>query len=556
MATTAIYARYSSDLQTERSIDDQVAACTTFAGRLGLDGPFATFADRGLSGASMATRDQLQALLALVRGRRVHIVVSEALDRLSRDQADIAIIHRTIKAAGARLLTISEGEVDALHIGLKGTMNQLFLEELARKTRRGLIGVAKEGRIAGGRCFGYRAVPGRPGEREIDEAEAAIVRRIFAEYLEGRSVGAIAARLNAEGVPAPRGGLWAKNIISGDARAGDGVLCNELYRGRLVFNRRRFRKDPETGRRSSTLNPPSEWVVVEVPHLAIIDAATWERARSHRRPLGPGEQPQSRRRPKRLLSGLLRCGQCGGAVTVVTGARSPRLGCTTARDKGACQQRASVRLDLIERRVLDGLRAHLLSPELVAEAVRAYHDELRQSQAQAHRRRAELDRDLAEAQRKARRLAEKVLDSDGPQPTLHAMLREAEARIAAIEAELVEAPPPSVVTLHPAAAESYRAYVETFSLLADGAIDLSPDATAAIRDLIDAVTIAPDADARDGWAVTVDGLLAAILAMSAHEKTPATRAGVLAGDLVTFVVGAGARSGRKSSAGPRIRFAA
>lgn len=147
-------------------------------------------------------------------------------------------------------------------------------------------------------------------------------------------------------------------------------------------------------------------------------------------------QAQSRRRPKRLLSGLLRCGQCGGPVTVVTGARSPRLGCTTARDKGTCTQHASVRLDLIERRVLDGLRTHLLAPELVAEAVRAYHDEMRQHQAQTQRRRGDLQRDLAEAQRKARRLAEKLLDSDGPQPTLQSMLREAEARIGLLAAIL------------------------------------------------------------------------------------------------------------------------
>ena len=91
---TAIYARYSSDLQNERSIDDQIAACQEYAARCGIAGAFDVYADAALSGASMATRPQLLALMAAVRARRVSAVITEAIDRLSRDQADVHLIRR------------------------------------------------------------------------------------------------------------------------------------------------------------------------------------------------------------------------------------------------------------------------------------------------------------------------------------------------------------------------------------------------------------------------------------------------------------------------------
>ena len=97
---------------------------------------------------------------------------------------------------------------------------------------------------------------GRPltGERRINAQEAAIVRRIFEDYAAGVSPRAIAKRLNAEGVPGPRR-KWGPSTIHGNRQRGTGILNNELYIGRLVWNRLRYVKDPETGKRVSRLNP-------------------------------------------------------------------------------------------------------------------------------------------------------------------------------------------------------------------------------------------------------------------------------------------------------------
>ena len=111
------------------------------------------------------------------------VVVAEALDRLSRDQEDIAALYKQLGFAGVRLVTLAEGEISELHVGLKGTMNALFLKDLAMKTRRGLEGRVRQGRSGGGLCYGYQTVretdaAGNPirGGRLIDDGEAEVVR--------------------------------------------------------------------------------------------------------------------------------------------------------------------------------------------------------------------------------------------------------------------------------------------------------------------------------------------------------------------------------------------
>jgi site-specific DNA recombinase len=89
----------------------------------------------------------------------------------------------------------------------------------------------------------------------IDPTQAEVVERIFRDYASGTSPRAIAFGLNREGVPGPRGSAWAQSTINGNRQRGTGVLNNELYIGRLVWNRLEYVKDPDTGKRVSRLNP-------------------------------------------------------------------------------------------------------------------------------------------------------------------------------------------------------------------------------------------------------------------------------------------------------------
>jgi DNA invertase Pin-like site-specific DNA recombinase len=134
------------------------------------------------------------------------VVVAEALDRISRDQEDLAGIYKRLCFKQIEIRTVQDGRAEEIHVGIKGLVGALYLRDLAQKTRRGQAGVVRDGRHNGGRSYGYRAVPGQAGRLEIEEAEASIVRSIFDSYLASRSPRDIACALNRAGIPGPRGG--------------------------------------------------------------------------------------------------------------------------------------------------------------------------------------------------------------------------------------------------------------------------------------------------------------------------------------------------------------
>ena len=282
--------------------------------------------------------------------------------------------------AGVKIIALSEGEITHLHVGLKGTMNALFLKDLADKTRRGLRGPVEAGKAGGGLCYGYDVVKrsdaaGEPirGERRINAREAEIVRRIFREFAAGKSPRAIALDLNREGVPGPFGSAWGDTTIRGHACRGNGILNNELNIGHLVWNRTRFIKDPSTGRRVSRRNPEADWIRSEVPELRIVDDALWQAARARQAELAKvfeattiGERNarakrlNGTRRHVFLLSGLLSCGCCQGKYGIIS---KDRYGCLNHCRRGSCSNRRTIQRALIEQRVLAGLAERLVSTE-------------------------------------------------------------------------------------------------------------------------------------------------------------------------------------------------
>ena len=245
----AIYARYSSDLQSRASIEDQIRLAREYAERQGW-AIAEIYTDYGISGASMM-RPGLQALMADAQLKKFDVVLSEALDRISRDQGDTANIHKRMRFHGIKIYTLSEGWVDMIQVGFKGMMNQMFLTELAAKVRRGQRGRVENGKIAAGLGYGYEVVrefdaKGEPvrGERRIKPDEAAIVVRIFEEFASGRTAKAIAKGLNEDGVRSPSGSGWAYSSINGNRKRGTGIINNEMYAGKIVWNRVREDRDP------------------------------------------------------------------------------------------------------------------------------------------------------------------------------------------------------------------------------------------------------------------------------------------------------------------------
>jgi DNA invertase Pin-like site-specific DNA recombinase len=159
----ALYARYSSDNQRDASIADQLRVCRTFAERQGWT-ICEEYTDHAVSGATLL-RAGFQALMRDALSRRFDVVLAESLDRFSRDQEDTAGLFKRLTFAGVNIVTIAEGDITHLHIGFKGTMNALFLKDLAEKTHRGLRGRVEDSKSAGGLCYGYRVVKTRMAPR-------------------------------------------------------------------------------------------------------------------------------------------------------------------------------------------------------------------------------------------------------------------------------------------------------------------------------------------------------------------------------------------------------
>ena len=282
MTRAVIYARYSTELQREASIEDQVRTCKAEIKKRGFE-LVQTYADHAISG-STHLRPGYQKLLEDARAGEFDVVIAEALDRLSRDQETIAGLFKRMTFANVKIVTISEGGISELHIGLKGTMNDLFLKDLAIKVHRGLEGRVRQGKSAGGLPYGYRVQrcfsdDGEPltGLRIINLDEAAVIQRVFKMFASGTSPRLIANTLNAEGIPAPSGGLWADTTIRGHAKRRIGILRNDNYRGKLVWNKQRFVKNPNSGKRLARSNPESVWVWQDTPELRIISDDLWDK---------------------------------------------------------------------------------------------------------------------------------------------------------------------------------------------------------------------------------------------------------------------------------------
>ena len=541
MPQAAIYARYSSDRQSDASIEDQVRLCEERAKREGYR-LVETYADRAVSGASML-RPGLQALMADALAGRFTVLIAEALDRLSRDQADVAAIYKRLNFAGVQILTLSEGWIEELHVGLKGTMNQLFLKDLAAKTRRGLRGRVEAGFSGGGNAYGYRVLRRlksdgelTTGEREINEDEARIVQRIYEAFAAGQSPKAIAKDLNRDQIPGPRGILWRDTAIRGHRQRGTGILNNELYIGRLIWNRLRYVKDPNTGKRVSRQNDPSDWITTEVPELRIIDDALWSKVKARQEALDATPAVQGikasrfweRRRADHLLTGLVHCDCCGGPYAAVG---RDYLACSAARKLDTCSAKKGIRRSVLEAVVLDLLKTRLMQPEAVARFVRDHAEMSNSHGAEAAQARTRLEAEKRAIKRKLEGLYDAIAEGLRS-PGLKEKLIELERRVEAIDAAL-STPAPTPVRLNPNLSELYRRKVTELAItLADPAI--AQPAREVIRGLIERVAVRWE----DGQAVVVlDGALTALVGLATNAKGPAV-AGPF-GSSVKVVAGAG-----------------
>ncbi len=409
MIRATIYARFSTERQTESSIEDQLRVCREFAAVRAWS-IVGEHVDRGISGAAMGNRPGLQAALAQLEAGDTLLV--NDLSRLSRSQ-DLAPLLTRLRHRGARVLGVQDGfDTDArtarMQAGLSGIMSEEFRMMIADRVHSALEQRARDGRPTGGKAFG-----------DVD-----LVREIFDRFVAGETMLAIASDLNRRDIPSP-GAKWkersnprGKWLVS----TLHALLKNERYIGREIWNRSQWVKDPDSGKRHRRERPREEWIIRECE--PIVDKATWEAAQ--RRFVRKGTRGGGV--PSYLLSGILVCGLCNGKMIVMGGGQK-RYVCGTRHHGGkhACSNGHGVPRVLAEKYILEPIERDLLSPEAEAEGLR----QMRLARAAAEVAAPEHDRELAKLEGLVR---EGILSAEIAAPSLEAARsRAAERRAAPIE---------------------------------------------------------------------------------------------------------------------------
>jgi DNA invertase Pin-like site-specific DNA recombinase len=340
------------------------------------------FSHEAISGAGL-DRPGFQQLLRVAKAspRVIDVVLVDDTSRISRSLADTVRLREDLNFTGIRFVAVSQGidsddEQADVMMTVHGLVDSLYINVLAKKTHRGLEGLASKGFHTGGSCFGYSSekLDGGSQLQVDDEEEAAVVRRIFQISASGLSLKVIAKELNADGIPPPRG-TKKKTRSSWVYTAIREMLRRDIYRGKVVWNKRKYKKRPGTNKRISFARPESQWVVIERPELRIVLQDLWDRVQKNLKATAdkfPGMKPGLQNRSTcvpYLFSGILKCGECGANFSILTSRgknnKAAAYGCPHHANRGVCSNNLYQRRDALETQLLEGLRDRLLDNSAV-----------------------------------------------------------------------------------------------------------------------------------------------------------------------------------------------
>lgn len=461
----AVYARKSTEqsgvAEDQKSVARQVEHARAFALARGwtVDDEH-VFLDDGISGAEFANRPGFLRLMNALKPRPAfQVLVMSEESRLGREAIETAYALKQIVTAGVQVWFYLEqrqrtldSPTDKIMLSLTAFADELEREKARQRTYDAMSRKARAGHVTGGRVFGYdnveiRGVDGRRSHvvRKINDAEAAIVRRIFELSKSGHGVKSIAKQLNADQVASPRAQRgrsqsWAPSSVRE-------VLYRELYRGRIQWNRTRKRN--QWGLQKQVDRPASDWLELDAPELTIVTDELWQTVHQHlsaKRSIylatdraNTFGRPPSGNPSKYLLTNLAECGCCGGKLKVRSRphgkSRKHFYGCSTYHDRGrtVCPNGADVPVEEADAIVLDVLLDDVLSASIVQEAV----DQavLKMTAWNPLDQIAAIDRELGQVTRERDRLVTAIATDGEALETLMAALKAREDRRKVLEAQ-------------------------------------------------------------------------------------------------------------------------
>jgi len=331
--------RYSTDKQDETSIENQVRKCRELAAKEGLtildDDLYADHAVTGQA-SGMAKRTAFRRLLDAWDARLIDFVFAYELSRLTRDEADGALLLRRVRETGVVVIT-GDG-IDTrrpnweMQWMLALMMSGQEVRNVSNRTSNSMHGVLSEGGMLSAPAFGYMLDPLRlqtgskvRGARWlIHEHNAGIVRQMYNMRKAGMSSSRIAAELNTRGIASPRAGRDGQPS-TWRAASVHRVLANPVYRGVVVyqgsaFTRAKLKKKRQTPKLMSFARET----------YRIVDDALWFAC-------NPPSKQAIRGGVRHVLAGLVRCGDCGSKLSLKVIGKSGAANCPSCEQKYRAQ---------------------------------------------------------------------------------------------------------------------------------------------------------------------------------------------------------------------------
>ncbi|MBE6553612.1 MAG: recombinase family protein [Ruminococcaceae bacterium] len=399
MKRAIAYARFSSDLQREESIDAQLRAIRKYCDEHDFV-LLATYADKGISGTS-DNRPEFQKMIATATKGNVDAVIVHKLDRFARNRYDSAFYKNILKKNNVKLISVLENLQDSpesviLESVIEG-MNEYYSLNLSREVRKGLQENALECKVTGGPpALGY-SVDRATQKYVINEYEAEAVRMIFRMYLDGYSYTEIIDALNAKGYRTRRGVTFAKNSLYA-------ILRNERYTGVYIYVKDSTKNSKGKYVRHGEYEPEA---VIRIPGgiPAIISEQEFQlvqakmKERQHKAAKFSAKQEY-------LLSGKIYCGECGSPYA--GNSRKPRpdhplyisYKCTRRNQRDTKCNNPEINRDKLERLVLERLSEVLFNPDVIPRLVEQYNEYIAEKTGSVRERMLVLQTELRDVERK------------------------------------------------------------------------------------------------------------------------------------------------------------
>ena len=405
----AAYCRVSTDIQKEKgeSIDNQKSRLSEYA--KGKHQNIKIYEDVG--SAKDTNRPALTRLIREIKEGKVKSVSVTKLDRITRSIRDLIDLLELFEDNGVDFKSITQPLDTSTAMGrgflrLLGEFAQMEREMISERVGEDMRHRAKNGKWNGGVVpYGYRV---ENKKLYINHEESEVIKKIFNKYIKLESLRGVTHWLNKNGCKTRNGKTWAATSISR-------ILSNPTYIGKLWYNKRSSSKT--TGKLKN--RPKEEWIKSNGQHKPIISGKMFNRVQEI---IKRQTREPRRKMSNYLLSGLVRCGKCGGGMSGYTQKKVtykgdmvyPYYKCNTHKSKGdsVCEGN-SINKKMLESIVIEKVLELTESNKFkvdVKRALSAFNKKVKREENPLRSEKNRLDRRSNEISRKKRNLLECLED--------------------------------------------------------------------------------------------------------------------------------------------------